>query len=171
MGTVDFPSQMLAASCGNTLELWPGQPGRGPTLLTHDHAIAGVAWNRNNKVVAAGGGDGTVLLYHGDGNLMNAIPRDPRNARGRGSLGCLSWSSGSQLLAAGSSAGATYVLDFKTQDPSQVEKVAAPPLFSRSVLLAASAECCRAQRGPDAACPAALHVPTCPPSPAPAPLL
>ena len=106
---------MLAACSGATLDLWVP----AGEVFTDQSVELGwtpqvAAFNRNNRVVAVGGEKG-VALHYANGEKMSSLPGTGDMLKGAEEISCLSWSSGSRQLAAGSSMGKLYVHNMTTK--------------------------------------------------------
>ena len=123
----DYPGDVLAACSTQSFRLWrPAKTGEsyGDSEIESNTQITAVAWNRNNKVIAAGCQDGSVQLFYGSGDPMTKIPRRSNELGQVGSVHSLSWSVGSKKLAAGLNNGGVDIHDmtsksFSTLYPKQ----------------------------------------------------
>ena len=120
----EFAADTFVAAAGRGINLLrqrvPGaNDGGGDEPFSHVQHAAGVGaacWNRNNKVVATGGGDGAIQLSYHNGQVMAVLPRDDvTRAADLGAITGLSWSCGSKRLAAGSDRGSVFVFDMAAQ--------------------------------------------------------
>lgn len=103
--------QWLATSGATQLVLWPfhgkdGPMGKTPRLLTpSDHRIDVVACHPRKALVAAGYGNGLILLMRIDSAIM--LAKEPGDAR----VTALAWSADGLLLAWGTEGGEAGVID------------------------------------------------------------
>jgi len=122
----EFAADTFVAAAGRGIHLLrqrvPGaNDGGGDEPFSHvvvQHAagVGAACWNRNNKVVATGGGDGAIQLSYHNGQVMAVLPRDEvTRAADLGAITGLSWSCGSKRLAAGSDRGSVFVFDMASQ--------------------------------------------------------
>ncbi|GAB4815453.1 hypothetical protein N2152v2_002499 [Parachlorella kessleri] len=110
MSRAELPAEVLAGCAGNIVRLWQ-RPGLHAATVSQASEVQHVAWNRNNKVVAAGCQDGSIHLCYSQGQAMSVLKGE--GGASLGSLRSLDWSTGSKFLAAGSSNGGVHVWDLK----------------------------------------------------------
>lgn len=103
----------LAACSGNTVYLWE-RSSLTVATLKHRTKVGCLAWNRNNKVIAAGCDDGDIQICYNGGSLMKVI----KLGASLGAITCLDWSAGSKFLAAGTSTGQITLYDVKLEKVS-----------------------------------------------------
>jgi WD40 repeat protein len=104
----------LATSGANQLILWPfqtkdGPMGKQPRLLApSEHRIEAIACNPKQDIVAAGYGDGMVLLVRVDDGA-EILAKKPGDAP----VTALAWSADGLLLAFGTESGEAGVIDLE----------------------------------------------------------
>jgi WD40 repeat protein len=118
----EFFGDALATCCDKAVQIWkPKAQGGADYDLKTAQDVSGaqcVAWNRNNKVVAAGRDGGVIELLYSTGQAMSSLPRGGAPP-GCGRLNSLSWSMGSKRLAAGASSGSVYIHDMTSKASPQ----------------------------------------------------
>ena len=120
----EFPADTFVAAAGRGVHLLrqrpPGGGGDGAfnqVVVEHSGGVGAARWNRNNKVVASGCGDGQVQLLYSSGQVMAVLPRDgATRPADLGAITALSWSGGSKRLAAGTDRGSVFVFDMAQQN-------------------------------------------------------
>jgi WD40 repeat protein len=104
--------RFLATSGASEIILWPfhskdGPMGKEPTLLApSEHRVEVVACHPKQEVVAAGYGDGMVLLVRMEDGAEILAKRP-----GEAPVTALAWSADGKLLAFGTEAGEAVILD------------------------------------------------------------
>jgi WD40 repeat protein len=104
--------RFLATSGASEIILWPfhgkdGPMGKEPTLLApHQHRVEVIACHPKQEVVAAGYGDGMVLLVRMEDGAEILAKRP-----GAAPVTALAWSADGKLLAFGTEAGEAGILD------------------------------------------------------------
>jgi WD40 repeat protein len=102
--------RLLAASHGNSVELWHTDTGLpGPALVGGENSVSAVAFSPDNRLIAAGNFDGSVRLWDTSTSQLDGEPFDSG-----GIVNDVAFSSDGTQLAVGS--GDVTILDLSARE-------------------------------------------------------